>query len=85
MRAVFHLYSGQRPEGNLQYWMEHLSPPTTSQTYVLSIDIANDSVRGDRTKWTTVTFWITQMKDGRVAALIAGPPCETWSAARTRE
>ena len=39
---------------------------------------------GDLTNWTTVDFWITQMRDGRVAALLAGPPCETWSAARTR-
>ena len=47
-------------------------------------DIANDAVRGDLANWTAVIFWIDQMKAGRVAALMAGPPCETWSAARTR-
>ena len=81
---ILHLYSGQRREGDLQHWMEQIAPPTLSQTYVLSIDIANDAVKGDLTNWTTVIFWIDQMKAGRVAALMAGPPCETWSAARTR-
>ena len=81
---LLHLYSGQRREGDLQYWTEHIAPPTDAQLYVLSIDIANDANKGDLTKWTTVNFWILQMRDGRVAALLAGPPCETWSAARTR-
>ena len=81
---ALHLYSGQRREGYLQYWIEKLSPPTLSQTYVLSTDIANGAVKGDLARWTTVSFWIAQMRDGRIAAPLAGPPSETWSAACTR-
>ena len=84
IKVLLHLYSGQRREGDVQYWTEHLAPPTDAQIYVLSIDIANDANKGDLTKWTTVNFWILQMREGKVAALLAGPPCETWSAARTR-
>ena len=83
-RVILHLYSGQRREGDLQYWTEQVAPPTTAQTYVLSIDIANDAVKGDLTNWATVNFWVDQMRTGAVAAVMAGPPCETWSAARTR-
>ena len=80
---MLHLYSGQRREGDLQYWYEHIASDTNNYILFLSIDIANNEVKGDLTKWTTTAFWIDQMHKGRVAAIIAGPPCETWSAART--
>eukprot|EP00959_Pyramimonas_sp_CCMP1952_P440639 9225451-Pyramimonas_sp.AAC.1 len=49
---------------------------------VLSVDVANHPVHGDLTVESTVWLWISLLRSGRVAAMIAGPPCETWSAPR---
>eukprot|EP00959_Pyramimonas_sp_CCMP1952_P200856 4200929-Pyramimonas_sp.AAC.1 len=49
---------------------------------VLSVDVANRHVHGDLTVESTVRLWILLLRSGRVAAILAGPPCETWSAAR---
>ena len=49
---------------------------------VVSLDIAIDAMRGNvlshRMKGRLIDWAIT----GRMVGLIAGPPCETWTAAR---
>merc|ERR1712203_931147 len=64
-RVILHLYSGQRREGDFQYWYEHFTAPDDLSTYVLSIDIANNATTGDLTNWDTVNFWLNQMAKDR--------------------
>ena len=80
---ILHLHSGHHRKNDLQHCYEHKIPPDDMSTYVLSRNVAN-AITGNLTNWTTVLCWRDQMAKGRVAAIIAGPPFETWSAARTR-
>ena len=53
--------------------------------FVLSLDVANDRVKGDLSSPQAVAFWTSMFWQGRVAALVGEPPCETWSQARHHE
>ena len=55
---------------------------TPFQVLVLSLDVANDAIRGDLTNAETLQFWTTLVKASYVVGIVGGPPCETWSAAR---
>ena len=82
---VLHLFSGQRREGDIQYWIEDLmrAPMHASHNIVvLSVDIVNDPVMGDLTRKDTLSLWIRMFRDRRAIGVIAGPPCETWTVAR---
>jgi len=82
---ILHLFSGQRREGDIQYWIEHQLNKPLNRDYcvvVLSIDIVNDAVKGDLTRQDTLALWIGMIRDRHVLGLIAGPPCETWTVAR---
>jgi hypothetical protein len=48
----------------------------------ISVDIAIDTVGGDLTNDATVSYWISEIRSGRVVYMVCGPPCETWSQAR---
>ena len=82
---ILHLFSGQRREGDIQYWIEKLmSAPMYAHcnVIVLSVDIVNDPVMGDLTRKDTLKLWIRMLRDRRAIGVIAGPPCETWTVAR---
>ena len=49
---------------------------------VLSIDVVLGPISADLQSPTAVAGWKALILQGRVAALVAGPPCETWSRAR---
>ena len=85
MRVTLRLHSGQGRHEDFQRWYERFTDPDNITTHVLSIDIANNATTGDLTNWDTVAFWLNQMAKGWVAAILAGPPCETWSAVRFRK
>ena len=77
---MLHLFSGHRREGDLQHVLEGLS--TARTFYVISIDIICDPILGDLTRQDVRAVWLKATASGEVVAVIAGPPCETWSAAR---
>jgi len=85
MLYILHLFSGQRREGDIQYWIEHQLNLPLHRAFcvvVLSIDIVNDAVMGDLTRQDTLALWVRMFRENRVIGLIAGPPCETWTVAR---
>jgi len=85
---VLHLFSGQRREGDIQYWIEeHMTAPLLAAycVVVLSVDIVNDPIKGDLTRKDTLQLWIGLFRSRRAIGLIAGPPCETWTVARYME
>ena len=79
---VLHFFSGQRRECDLQWHLEDLNQGALLPVLVLSLDVANDTVLGDLTNNRTVALWLDLLIQGKVVGVLAGPPCETWSAAR---
>ena len=80
-KYVLHLFSGRRREADIQYWIEELARQTGCSVTCLSFDLAIDE-KCDLLD-AHAQSWLRQMiKAGRILALIAGPPCETWSRAR---
>ena len=85
-RVVLHVFSGRRRRGDLQDYMEQIAArhPETLLS-VVSLDIVVDATYGDVCKVETRKFWLDGIRAGFVTALLAGPPCNTWSAARGKE
>ena len=50
----------------------------------VSLDIIVNQQWGDVRSVETKTFWLSGIRDGYIVAMLAGPPCNTWSAARGR-
>jgi len=82
---VVHLYSGRRREGDFQHWMEHYlnqyHPGLRGCVYVISVDTAIHHSMNIHSPalWNHL---LDYARAGRLLALLLGPPCETWSAAR---
>ena len=81
---VLHLFSGQRRPGDLQHELEKLQAQAPYPAFVLSLDVAVDRQRGDLSRPEFVAQWLQLARQGRVLAVMGGPPCETWSVARYR-
>ena len=82
-RLIVHLYSGRRRTGDFQWWYEALSG-CDSPAQVFSLDTAiHDSVNVHHVDlWN---FLLQAAGSGCIEAILLGPPCETWSAARTHQ
>lgn len=84
--VVLHLYSGRRRHGDLQHYLEKFWPAKGKGILtVVSVDLVCDEQWGDVTKQATREFWLQAIASRWVAAIISGPPCETWSIARSRQ
>ena len=79
---VLHLFSGQRREGDFQYHLEGLLTANPLPLVVLSLGVASHPVHGDLSRADTIKKWLDIFASGRAIAVVGGPPCETWSAAR---
>ena len=87
-RALLHAYSGRRRPGDLQFFLEHFHREKDTAGYVLhivSMDIVIDSQYGDARNDKTRQYWLGAIRDRKVVAFVAGPPCETWTAAREHQ
>jgi len=82
---IVHLYSGRRREGDFQYWMEQnladMALPFRSCVHVISLDTAIHSTMNVHSPalWNRL---LDLARAGHLLAMLLGPPCETWSAAR---
>ena len=83
---IVHLYSGRRREGDFQFWMEmflaDMAPQLRSTVYVVSLDTAIHSSMNVHSP----ALWDRMLdlaRAGRLLAMLLGPPCETWPAARS--
>ena len=82
-RVVLHAFSGRRRPGDFQEYLETFTKNSAGITvHVVSVDIVLDKVWGDVTADATQRFWFHSVRQGYVIGYLAGPPCETWSAAR---
>ena len=87
-RVLLHAYSGRRRPGDLQFFLEQHQQADAHGSYILhivSMDIVIDSVYGDARNEGTRAYWLAAIRDRKVVAFVAGPPCETWTAARENQ
>ena len=79
-----HFFSGRRREDDLQAAIEAQDWSHCWTPIVLSVDIVLDKDTGDIMNPAARCYWLRLIRDGHVAGLLAGPPCESWSVARER-
>jgi len=84
---IVHLYSGRRREGDFHHWMQFYldkhHPALSACVYVISIDTAIDASMNIHSPelWNQL---LDRARSGHLLAMLLGPPCETWSAARNQ-
>lgn len=81
---VVHLFSGAKRKWDLHECINRQVPPDGCSFMPISLDVVLDSIRGNLMARPNQDFWLLQAKRGRLYAIVAGPPCETWSVARWR-
>eukprot|EP00435_Cladocopium_sp_Y103_P053323 s964_g17.t1 len=84
-RIVLHAFSGRRRVGDFQFYLDQMLAHMDTGgivVHTVSLDIIVDSVRGDISSATVRAFWLNGIEKGWILAMLAGPPCETWSRAR---
>eukprot|EP00438_Fugacium_kawagutii_P026502 Skav202813 [mRNA] locus=scaffold326:1091410:1095976:- [translate_table: standard] len=81
-RIVLHLFSGRRRRGDIQDFLERVPPAPGQTIHVISIDLVFHQRWGDLSRWDTQRWWLAQIRAGLVIAMLAGPPCSSWSKAR---
>ena len=79
-----HFFSGTRREGDFQQWVSHIVAPAGLLITAISVDIIFDGKLGDLTNKDTQQRWISLALQGALAAVLLGPPCNTWSVSRWR-
>ena len=79
--VILHLFSGIRRHGDLQQHLERADFIDGIQVLVISLDIAI-SKHGNILDDEVIEWWKAQIRAGYCFGGLAGPPCETWSAAR---
>lgn len=84
MTIILHLYSGRRRANDFQAWCEHfLATRGFYHICVISLDTAVSKTMDvyDNATWS---FLYSAAVNGSIRALLCGPPCETWSAVRSK-
>ena len=80
---IAHLFSGRRRATDVHAQLSRWAEEANIQVLVLSLDTANSETFGNLHITSTTWSHLLQLyREGRIAATLAGAPCETWSAAR---
>lgn len=83
---VLHLFSGRRRGQDFHWLLADMVRHAKFNIHVLSLDTAIDRVIGNLA-WTGASWAkiMELLQSGRISSGLAGPPCETYSAARYNE
>lgn len=81
---LLHLFSGRRRVGDCHWWLEHIGRFVLPgfRIRLLSVDTAIDKRFGDLSAGPNLRLILNMARRGVFAAVLTGPPCETFSAAR---
>ena len=80
--TIAHLFSGHRRPDDLQSVIEGWGDQL-QQAVALSVDIIFSIRHGDLMNPDTQALFCRAVRDRVLHGIVAGPPCETWSVART--
>lgn len=83
---VLQFFSGQRRSDDIQDSLDKFLCQEGQQlpVIVLSVDRIN-GILGDLTNPDTIAFWLRTVRERKTLAILGGPPCETWTAAKFME
>jgi hypothetical protein len=62
---VLHFFSGQRREGDFQFYADQFVAESNMPIVVLSIDIVNDTKYGDLSNQDTLLYWLSTITPGK--------------------
>eukprot|EP00435_Cladocopium_sp_Y103_P069135 s738_g32.t1 len=81
---LLHLYSGRRRVGDCHWWLEHIGRHVfpAFPVRLVSVDTAIDEINGNLASGSNLQLILALARKGAFSAVLTGPPCETWSAAR---
>ena len=82
--VVAHLFSGRRRERDFQSYVEQAVLPESYKSLALSVDIIFSLRWGNLLRVETRELFLHAIRQGVIACILAGPPCESWSIARKR-
>ena len=80
--VFLHLFSGEKRGGDLQDALNEISIPSGCVRVILAVDIIYDAINADLSSEQIQARWMDFIRRGYIAALYAGPPCESWSRSR---
>lgn len=81
---ILHLFSGRRRIGDVHWWLSHIGAFVLPgfEVRLISVDTAIDDRFGDLSTGPNLSLLLRMARRGIFAAVLTGPPCETFSAAR---
>ena len=82
---ILHLFAGAKRQGDLHSCFADLPCGNGAMYFPVSLDVILDPVKGDLLSENIQAYWLERAVAGLVFAVIAGPPCETWSVSRLRQ
>ena len=82
--VIVHLFSGERRPQDLEEFVRKIQIPNGMVRTILSVDIIFDHKNANLADGKVQERWYSFIARGLIAILYAGPPCETWSSARSR-
>ena len=81
---IAHFFSGHRREGDVTSFLSDLPRPSGAIVVMLAIDIIYDFVRCDLARRESQIRWKAIARVGALLGSVLGPPCETFSVARSQ-
>ena len=82
--VLVYLFSGRRRPGDFMSYVETIGESFGIRTSVLLVDLAL-SDQHDMLDQAKCDWICRKIQNGEIAAILAAPPCETWSRARGRQ
>jgi len=81
---ILHLFSGRRRIGDCHWWLTHIGRHLWRgvELRMISLDTAVHDRLGNLDESDNYNMVLKLAQKGLIAGVLAGPPCETWSAAR---
>ena len=80
-----HLFSGRRRDKDLQFYLENCICPPGVCLFTISVDVQVCPNRCNLRDGNQQFRWLSLIRQGLVAGLTTGPPCETWTKARAAQ
>ena len=84
IKIVLHLYAGFRRRGGVSDFVYAFNNCNDISLLVIPIDIVSDNSRHNILDPSNFKHYLTLIHNGHIIGILAGPPCETWSASRHR-
>lgn len=83
VRIILHVFAGRRRRGDFQWYLDAMAKRYPFPTWVVSLVVIIDAKHGNLADADVRKYWYTAMLERKICGILCGPPCETWSVART--